>query len=671
VYISEKNLDDVITTIAVPDMFAIRRYVRTAANGDDFSQFPDDAGQSLEEYRDMFPILEHFQAFAMPHIHKQVMTRISDNVYRSGLVQMDDRRVYGAYADGVSSVRYIWDTENISSDIFIVNSPQSVAAFIAECVGVEEVFEWQWTDSGRALKRSIVADFKVDQYLYLHHGRVPSQTATGYFPYMNPDGSFPVEEGKRYVIMGYNHHQGGDRFTDNPPWYNALPPNRNMPMAIYVDVLGKEYEQVEAYVAYSLADISENIRPLMGVQGVTQRSYPIHVWDQIPLPDPGLGYEGYTWFEIDGSIEDALASDKGEYISAALSVAGVSYNSLTLLTTSDSNSLLRFNQRLNRITSGRAISKKDVETGARVCLISEYLAETNSFKIGDTIEMQMYITTLGQLQSETGRTAWVPNPYHPGLELTGPLEYKIIGIYSGMRHDQDDYAISPNTVIVPSTSFDGIDGTPVIRIGNQYGPPLLDTIIVPNDKIEETKAVISSIADGYGDFFRFYDQGYSTFKPVLSNLRLGMTWIAALSAAGWAIAVLMFSMFYIRRKKDEAALLYAIGASEGMRFRWVYTQSAIVVLLAQAIVLTATAMLYDSILEKVISVAVAFTESYRDFTLSEMSITGGLQIALPLDKTTFGLILSAVIMTVLMLGTAGVITQRIVKQSKVWQGSRE
>jgi len=660
-----------MTTIAIPDMYAIRRYVRTLANCDDLSQFTDETGKSLEEYREIFPIREHFTAFVTPYIYRHVMTQISENIYSSDLVQMDDRRVYGAYAAGIDSVRFVWEDEFKTRDIYITSSPQSTAAFIAECIGIEEVFSWVWTDQGRALKRSIVADFRVDEYLYLHRGRIASRTATGYFPYMNPDGSFPVEQGKRYVIAGYDHYQGGNEHTDNPPWYNDLPANRNMPNAIYIDILGNEYKQTEAYIAYSLADISENIRGPISRQGVSQKSYPIQVFDQIPMPDPALGFDDPMWFELNGSIEDMLNSDMGEQIAAALRVAELSHNSLTVITTSDQNSLLRFNQRLNKITSGRAIGKKDAKTGARVCTVSEQLAETNGLKIGDMIDMQMFVTTLGQMQTETGRTAWVQNPYHPSLELTEPMEFEIIGIFSCIRHDQNDHGVSPNTVFIPSTSFGGIDGAPVNRIDSQYGSPVLDAIIIPNEKITESKAAISSIADGYGEFFRFYDQGYSTFKPVLSNLRIGMTGITALAAAGWAIAVIMFSLFYIRRKKNEATLLYALGVSKNMRFRWVFSQSAIVILLAQVILLAATTMLFDRLLDNVIAVAVSFTESYRDFSLSEMIIAGGFQISLPLDKTPLGLILSAVMMTLIMLVTAGYITQDTVKQSVSWQSNRE
>ena len=668
VYRSEKNLDNIITTIAIPDIYAIRRYVREAVVNGDLSQFTDESGQSLESYRDQFSSKEKFLEFASPLVYRQVVGDISERVYNSSLVRMDDRRVYGAFGENVKSVVYYINSDAPYAASFVLNSPQSIAAFVVECTGVEEVYQWYPTVAESTLIRSIVADFIVEQDLYLHHGRPPALHVTGYFPYMNPDGSFPVEAGKRYVVEGYSFYQSADDWTNNPPWYDALPPLRYMPNAFYVDLLGDNYEIVEAYSAKSMVDLSEGVRPLLGVQGVTTRTWPIKVLDRIPVDDPPAGNYGVTWFELPGSLEDALESEQGEYISKALSLARVSHHSLTVITTDDLNSVLRFNQRTNRIISGRGINYSDAETGARVCVISELLAADNGFKVGDKIALQLYLTTLGQISTETRTTAWVPNPYHPDLTLTDPIEFEIVGIYSGIRQEQNDHAVSSNAVFIPSTSFDGIEGEPVVRMDSEYDPPLLNTIIVPNDKVEETRALINDVAEGYGDFFRFYDQGYSTFKPVLANLKFGMTWIAVFSAAGWAIAVIMFLLFYVGRKRNEAALLTAIGVSRQKCFRWVFTQCAIVILLAQGVVLAATSVLFGRILDEAISFAVAFTDSFRDFSLSEMNIAGGLQIALPLDKTTLGLLLSSALMSFILLALSAYMSARAARRKWASRG---
>jgi len=658
VYRSEKNLDEIITTIAITDIYAIRRYVRDAVVSGDLSQFTDESGQPLESHRERFSSKEKFQEFATPLVYRQVVGDISERVYSSGLLRMDDRRIYGAYSENIKSVVYYINKDTQNTVSFVLNSPQSIAAFVVECTGVDEVFEWYPTVAESTLIRSIVADFRVERNLYVHHGRPATLSVTGYFPYMNPDGSFPVETGKRYVVEGFAFYQSADDWTNNPPWYNALPPKRHMPNAFYVDLLGDNYEIVEAFSADSMAGLSENIRPLLGVQGVTSKTWPIKVLDRIPVFDPAAGNYGVTWFELSGSLEDALESERGEYISKALSVARVSHHSLTVITTDDLNSVLRFNQRTNRVTSGRGITPADAETGARVCVVSELLAADNGFSVGDKIALQLYLTTLGRIPTETRTTAWIPNPYHPDLELTEPIEFEIVGLYSSLRQEQNDHAVSSNAVFIPSASFDGVSGAPVVRMESEYDPPLLDTIIVPNDKVEETRALIDDAAEGYGAFFRFYDQGYSTFKPVLANLRFGMTWIAVFSAAGWAIAVMMFLLFYVGRKRDEAALLTAIGVSRKKCFRWVFAQCAIVILLAQGVVLAGTSVLFGRILDEAISFAVAFTESFRDFSLSEMNIAGGLQIALPLDKTALGLLLSSAIMSLALLALSACMSAR-------------
>jgi len=396
--------------------------------------------------------------------------------------------------------------------------------------------------------------------------------------------------------------------------------------------------------------------------GILDQDFPISIIDRIPQFDEGLGFEGYTWFELSGSLEEALASEHGQYITAALSVAEISHNSLTVMTTEDINSLLRFNQRTNRITEGRAISASETLNGTRVCLVSEHLAKLNSLSVGDKLSLQMYNTVLGQIPISGNVSAWVPNPYHPGMDISGSLEYEIVGVFSGLTQEMNDHAISPNTVIVPSGSFGGITGIPMVRLDAQYNPPLLDTIIVPNDKIEETKAQIEVIAEGYSSFFRFYDQGYTTFKPVLVNLRTSMTWIAILAAIGWAIAVLVFLLFYVGRKSRETALLTGLGVSKTKSFRWVFTQCATIIILAQGLVLVVVSLFFRRILDTAISVSASFTAGYRNFTLSEMEITGGLQIELPLNATPYGLVLAAVGMAALLLGLSAFLSARAAKR---------
>jgi len=668
VYRTERNLDDIITTIALPDMYAIRRYAGNVVKSGEFSGITTSWGMPLEDFLEQSGAYyrgpEQLNSLAIPYIESYVMNQISERVYDSGLLRLDDRRIYGAYARGIDSVP-LRITESGGNSYFIEQYPQFIAAFVVNCVEVEEVYDYNWSSIDPAITRSFIADFRVEQDVYVHHARFPTQTVTGYFPCTNPDGSAPVQEGKRYLIVGQLYSQSGDIYTDNPTWYNSLPLNRNMPNALYIGILGSNVEIVDTAVINEMYEFSSNILPYLIRFGVNSDSLPMLVREMIPGYDPEIGYEGYTWFELDGSLEDALASDRGDFIKTALSVAEISHNSLMALTTDDINSIQRFNQRTNKFVEGRAFNAAEIAQGARVCVISEQLALLNDLSVGDSLPLRLYPTTLGNLSSGAD-SVWPPSAYHPGLELTEAADYVIVGIYSGLAQEMRDHSISPNIVIIPASSFEGAQGTPTARMNySSYDPPLLYTIIVPNDGIEEGKALIESAAQGFGGFFRFFDQGYATLKPILSNLRFSMTWILALAAVGWLIAVAMFSVFYIGRKGKEIALLYGIGVSKLRGFLWVYMQSAFVIVIGQCIVLAVSVTFFSNILEAAVSATTSFTEIYRDFTLSDMNIAGGVRLALPLETSPSGVILATSGIAVLLLAAAGFFSARVAKRSSL------
>ena len=667
VYRTQRNLDDIITTIALPDVYAIRRQAGEIIKNRDFDGITTSWGTPLQEYADSYIIYpwdeDIFRATMLPYVESHIMDQIGEKVYDSGLLQMDDRRVYGGYAEGIDSVP-LRITETGVNNVLIEQYPQFVAAFVVYCKSVDGVYAPIWSIHGQSLTRSFAADFKVEQNIYVHNGRYTTETVTGYFTMTNPDGSPPVEEGKRYVIMGYQYTQSGDMQTDNPVWYNALPPNRNMPNCLDMSGIGNNIEYVEAETIYEMNQFSSNILPFLMKNNITRDSLPMVIYDYIPRVDPVIGYEGYTWFELDGSLEDALESEAGDYIRAVLSVAEVSHNSLVVITTNDVNSFQRFNQRISKIIAGRAFLDDEIGRGARVCVISKQLAELNGLSVGDKLPLRMYATALGNL-SAGGDSAWVPNPYHPRLELTGAEDYEIVGIYSGLTLEMRDHSISPNTVFIPASSFAGVDGVPESRIESSYDPPLLKTIIVPNEGIEEGKALIETAAEGCGAFFRFFDQGYSTLKPVLLSLFNSMTWITGIAAVGWVIAVVIFSVFYIGRKKRENALLSGLGVSKTRSFLWVYIQSAFVVILAQCIVLAVSVSFFGNILNAAVLATTEFTEGYRDFTLSDMNIAGGVRLTLPLETAPTGVMLAAAGTAALLLVSAAFFAARTASSSSL------
>jgi len=432
--------------------------------------------------------------------------------------------------------------------------------------------------------------------------------------------------------------------------------------ALYMDVLTSESipVSIDTVDLFNESDLDLAYR-LIDDLWLVGGDFPISIWSQSPVINPEIGYEGYTWFELEGDLEDALSSGEGDNIRTALRVAEISINSLSVMTTNDLNSFFGFNQYKNRVIRGRQFNKDETLEGTRVCLISEQLADLNNLSVGDKLPMQMYPTALGHVPGND--TAWVPNPYHPGHELTGVIEFTIVGIYMGPAQEISDHAISPNTVFIPGASFAGFDPETTLhtRLESSTAPPILSAIIAPNGELAVVKGYMDDVLEGSGNYYRFYDQGFSKLDRTLSNLRTGMMWALFLTAAGWIATALIFTFFFIWRKKTDVVLLYGVGVSKRRRRQWVFMQCAVVTIIAHAAALAATLPFFGTIQDTATVASWAFTEGYRNYTLSNMNIAGGARVMLLLDPTRLGLTVSTAVLMLALLTISYILSARLAR----------
>jgi len=377
----------------------------------------------------------------------------------------------------------------------------------------------------------------------------------------------------------------------------------------------------------------------------------------------------YSFIEIKNTSEETKASDDRHQMNEFTENAKISSTSFQVLTTDNPNSLLRFNQTRNLYTEGRSFTSREVTDGARVCLVSIQFAEQNYLNIGDTIPLQLFNAVIGArsfgfMESEgsnyTIRTLWIPSYFQTGLEISEPIEFTIVGIFNTTGIDRSEFAILPSTVIIPNNSFSSVEGEPESLFDTSLQAPLItDGMIVPNGAIPETRTIINSIADGYGHLFRFFDQGFGSLRMALNNLRFGMTWILLLSTTGWIAILIIFLIFYVARKKKEAALLYAIGINKSDRFKWIFSQCAFLILFALGISVALSLPLYSDILDIAGGAAQEFSDSLRDLTLSDAA-DSGLRNRIPLHRSPTALLMTAVTGALVTLFVAGMISIRSV-----------
>ena len=678
------DIDDYFTTIAIPETATIRAYSSLYAGRNNLYEFTTPEGETITLVHEKYervgeqtigefnaPQFEYtpgneayFNSIVAKHIEINIMKSINDNVFESGAYQLDDRRIMAAYSPGLVSVPLRnagADPGNANRLGIMKNLPQSSSAFIAKCVNIEENYiNVQFNIYNESLNSFdifdswvIMAEFEIEESIYLHEAYYTPPRIFAEFFYTNPDGTMPVEVEKRYILSGRyaNEYEPSIFFYEIQPQGHFLliePINQ-----IYDDLKMGEidlahYRWIAEEYGYNLNTTHDaDIIPI-------NAKLPIRPLESDSVFD--LGYPGQTWFEIEGTLADALSLPQGGYIETALSVPYISSNSLMVLATDNMDSLVRFNQRRSSIANGRAILPSEYSEGNKVAIISSELAALNGLSVGDYLDLQFYGTSLERetIYSNAGSLmgyVWYPGIYHPAQGLTEPEGYEIVGIFDTIAFELSDYAIPSNMIIVPSASAPEI--RPLIDYIPDFDPPILKTVIVPNKDLANIRRQLESSPENYGIFFRYYDQGFSAVLHSMTNLRTGMAWILALTLAGWVLAAIIFIVFFVDRKKQESRLLYAFGVGNVKRFCWVFIQAAIIIIISQGISVAAAMTFYEDILNTAAQAAEDFTDPDRYMLFSDSSDAEGIRNPMPIFTYPAAMAVSAISGALVLLVVSG------------------
>jgi hypothetical protein len=601
---SIEDAEEAFTTIAMPDVSSMRRYVQNYIRDNRITEYTSRYGVTYTSeswgFKEFLPIW----------LQEDIEDNIREKVFESGVFTMDPRRMLGAYAPGV--LPYV-DTGHEANR----SLPTSTMAFIAVAESVKTVYtpRQTWSEAG-GIQYEIVEElevvFTIEDPVLLHPAynppNAPLKRIRMEIGHYHPDGSPLVKEGKRYFIYGRETYPGGPQMI--------VIPRSSASYSFDSMFLAAEYATID--------DVPQSVRAAVRSMRLSEDNWPVRSYrqagfGQVSLHDASdAGYR--TVIELPDDPGALLPDGLQNEIGAMLEVLEKSVRSLTILTTEALDTYFRFHQKRAFIREGRNFSKEEIAEGARVCLINEAIERV---EIGDKITLQVYETDFmrtgfsGGAGGNTTFWLWVPKPYYFTALIAEPMEFEVIGTFRAPLYDNNDYAIPYNAVIVPDGSVDGLqlalppdlaggldqdleewgmsyEDWYARRGGTMYTHiPLLNTIVVPNGRNEEFAAAVNALLPEYSAFFRIYDQGYSTVKGALDNLLRGGILILALCLAGWLIAALVFCLFYVLRKRKDAGTLYALGVSRKHRFRWVFTQSLIVVCAAMVIAFGASSALYE------------------------------------------------------------------------------
>jgi len=647
-----RDVSSAFTTIAVPDVGGISRYAAYYVRNNDMPDIVLFDGSVFTPEDD----IHFFESSHMERIESDIMDNIADSIYASGEFDVDTRRVFGGYIPGI--VPYINRLDLWLSRVShtILFSPNATAAFIAvaENVRYEHIQASDYA-LGNFMQEIKTVTFAVEETLLIHPAYFPVEARLGLAPPMRSfemtftaqraDSTPMIEEGARYFVFGRSfvpadsnmlRPHGLLHIPTEPPtgWVHTgflwLPLG---PASVLSSPDDMAFHSHQNFITAAW-EISEDEWPIQTYS---------RVFEDSPFNDPYLEINrfdtGYRWLiqlpkDPSEPLPDALQNE----IDRLLEMGSKSVNSFIVMTTGRLDSYFRFNQNQARITEGRDFTGAELEAGARVAIVNNL---TEGVEVGDIITMQIYEAApfnlpFFQLDIYTPiMRLWnITQPFSPVSLISEPMEFEVIGKFSAPMEDESEQAIASNAIFIPDNAvaefpFIVPEMTDTLRrsldergIGfdewlfgewpaTGYLYPrndfrrmaVFNTIIVPNGEIEAFSDAINAILPGYAAFFRIYDQGFSTVSGALDNLLRNGTVILVLCLAGWLIAVLVFCLFYIQRKGKEAGLLYALGVSKKHRFRWLFVQCLIVIVLSQAIAFGVSSVLYERTVDFAIDAA--------------------------------------------------------------------
>ena len=270
-------------------------------------------------------------------------------------------------------------------------------------------------------------------------------------------------------------------------------------------------------------------------------------------------YREPTIVRLDGTAEEFLASEEGWLWAEALRNIQINSQSFPVIGIQDLTDAADFAQGKADIGQGRAFLEEELESGAKVCLISESLAQHNGLSVGDTISFSFYENdpdVPSQVNISEGNGCLNPGACY-FFENTMALEpeetYTVVGFYRQDTEWEDInynlHTFTPNTVFVP-------EGSVEVQMEYSYGA-FFRTIHLHNGTIEEFQTAAAEA--GYADMFYYNDNGFAKIEPAFRIFEENAGKALAVGLGVYAVVMLLFLFLYPCQQGTVLSTMESLG----------------------------------------------------------------------------------------------------------------
>ena len=303
--------------------------------------------------------------------------------------------------------------------------------------------------------------------------------------------------------------------------------------------------------------------------------------------------------KLTGSAEEFLASEAGAEWKAALERDAVNQHTFPVLGVDDLGYVAQFAREESQIIEGRDFTEEELESGARVCIISQEVAAANGLTVGDSIHPNFFNADENlPYNALLSKNKGIINPssafYFSTTPLLGETEYIIVGIYRSnepwayVTAAENHYAFTPNTIFVPKAS---------VTAQMQYNEFLqFQTVVLHNGRMDDFAALMNRA--GYAGAYLLSDQGYSVIAGNFSDYEAQSKQVVQICVAAYAIISLLYLLLYPGSQRKTMRLMQNLGVPGRQRRAHVFVSSVVLLIPAAVIGAVAGFTFWEKINEK-------------------------------------------------------------------------
>lgn len=350
-------------------------------------------------------------------------------------------------------------------------------------------------------------------------------------------------------------------------------------------------------------------------------------------------YSVPTIVHLDGSVEDFLASDEAALWNEAIRNAEVNNHAFPIIGVDNLMYVGEFAKENARICDGRMFTDEELQSGAKVCILSDTLAEANGIKVGDTISPQFYNydrSSPYQSLLEDGHNLVNPGAYF--YTSTTPFcgeaeEFTVIGLYhknnSWESVAENSCAFTPNAIFVPNNAIPSTTDTADLAF--------FRTLVLQHGAIGEFSALASQA--GYGKLFTYHDQGYSEIAEVFLDYSAVAKQAVAIGIAVYAVILVLFLFLFPAGQGKTLAIMNSLGATKWEKMRHILVTSLGILLPGTVAGVGVGMLLWGRVCDLIMQTA--GVEWTMDMDIGTMAAVAGVQLAATLVPVTLLAFISA------------------------------